>query len=77
MDGLPALELWDIVIQFYDHTVLNERYPKSNQHIKMEKHTQTLVETLENIMLANYYEWITFPAAHNLLKGFLSYTFRG
>ena len=41
----------------------------------MKKHTHTLVETQANIRLMNYYERITYPAAHNLLKGFPRYTF--
>ena len=47
----------------------------STKNVKIKKHTQTLVETRANIRLMNFFERITYPAAHNLLKGFPMYTF--
>ena len=64
MDGIPALDLWDLVIEVLRSTTIQAVKPRPKHQLKRAAE-----------MLINCQLWITCPQTHILLKASLSCTF--
>ena len=80
MDGIPALDLWDVVIEELSSTN-STKTPPTTQHLATDVRQEPLRETHPNPnqrdteMLINCRMWITSQQTHILLKASLSCTF--
>ena len=85
MDGLPALDLWDIVIELLRSPQTNKepsiRVPgngneisKVSQSKKNQKGRPRVPGNGNDSSVDNCFKWITCPATHNLLKGIPSFS---
>ena len=79
MDGLPALDLWDVVIELLRSTnsikthTTQRRATDARQEPVRETHPKP--NKRETEMLSSCRMWTTFPQTHILLKASLSGTF--
>ena len=63
MDGLPALDIWDVVIEVRDRKPFEQQNPRQEHQLKGATE-----------MLINGQMWTTYPQTHVLLKASLSCT---
>ena len=85
MDGLPALNLWDVVIEVLRPSRTNKKpsvtVPGNGNEVptvfhpnRNRKVIQQFLETGTTLVLKNCLKWIMCPATHSLLKGIPSFS---